>query len=62
MEMAEFRQADLQVAIVALLVGHRDVELVEGEPDALEILLILHAVDEITTHDVCLESDQLSML
>ena len=30
MEMAEFRQADLQVAIVALLVGHRDVELVEG--------------------------------
>lgn len=46
---------NLEVSIVALFVGHGDVELVEGESDSFEVLFVLHPVDEVPADDVCLK-------
>ena len=40
-------------SLVDLLAGG-DVELVEGEHDPLQVLAVLHPVDEVTTHNVFL--------
>ena len=50
-----FKMTYLEIAVVALLVGHGDVELVEGETDSLQILLILHPVNEVPAHNVRLQ-------
>ena len=41
-------------SLVDLLAGG-DVELVEGEHDPLQVLAVLHPVDEVATHDVALQ-------
>ena len=41
-------------SLVDLLAGG-DVELVEGEHDPLEVLAVLHPVDEVAAHDVALQ-------
>ncbi len=51
-----WRLPNLQVSVVALLLGHGDVELVEGQSDALEVLLVLHPVDEVPADDVSLKA------
>ena len=46
--------------LVNLLPG-RDVELVEVEDDPLEVLAVLHSVDEVSTDDVFLTIDIYSL-
>ena len=51
-----FSNYDIRDILVCLF-ACRNVKLIKGEDNSLQVLTVLHSIDEVSTHDVGLEKE-----